>query len=124
MPEDAHPMTMFNTGILSMQGESVFRKRYDDGMPKSEFWEAILEDGIRLLAKLPALGAGIYRMRFQKGARIEPDPKKDWAGNFVHMIGLPDDSGDFHRLMQLYFCLLYTSPSPRDYAASRMPSSA
>ena len=22
------------------------------------------------------------------------------------------------------FCLLYTSPSPRDYAASRMPSSA
>ena len=105
MPEDAHPMTMFNTGILSMQGESVFRKRYDDGMPKSEFWEAILEDGIRLLAKLPALGAGIYRMRFQKGARIEPDPKKDWAGNFVHMIGLPDDSGDFHRLMQLYFML-------------------
>ena len=24
----------------------------------------------------------------------------------------------------LYICLLYTSPSPRDYAASRMPSSA
>ena len=23
-----------------------------------------------------------------------------------------------------YSCLLYTSPSPRDYAASRMPSSA
>ena len=102
MPEDAHPMTMFNTGILSMQGESVFRKRYDDGMPKSEFWEAILEDGIRLLAKLPALGAGIYRMRFQKGARIDPDSNKDWAGNFVHMIGIPDDSGDFHKLMQLY----------------------
>ena len=25
---------------------------------------------------------------------------------------------------QAYACLLYTSPSPRDYAASRMPSSA
>ena len=25
---------------------------------------------------------------------------------------------------QPFFCLLYTSPSPRDYAASRMPSSA
>ena len=24
----------------------------------------------------------------------------------------------------IYTCLLYTSPSPRDYAASRMPSSA
>ena len=28
---------------------------------------------------------------------------------------------DFRRL---WICLLYTSPSPRDYAASRMPSSA
>ena len=25
---------------------------------------------------------------------------------------------------QILNCLLYTSPSPRDYAASRMPSSA
>ena len=25
---------------------------------------------------------------------------------------------------QVKICLLYTSPSPRDYAASRMPSSA
>ena len=25
---------------------------------------------------------------------------------------------------QINICLLYTSPSPRDYAASRMPSSA
>ena len=105
MPNDAHPMTMFNTGILAMQGESIFRKRYDEGMPKTEFWEAILEDGIRLLAKLPALGAGIYRMRFEKGERIESDPQKDWSGNFVHMTGLPDDSGDFHKLMQLYFML-------------------
>ena len=105
MPDDAHPMTLFNTGILAMQNESVFRKKYDDGMPKTEFWEAILEDGIRLLAKLPALGAGIYRMRFNKGDRIAPDPNQDWSGNFVHMIGLPDDTGDFHKLMQLYFML-------------------
>ena len=27
-------------------------------------------------------------------------------------------------LTGVYTCLLYTSPSPRDYAASRMPSSA
>ena len=105
MPNDSHPMTMFNTGILSMQGESIFRKRYDEGLSKDKFWEAILEDGIRLLAKLPALGAGIYRMRFNKGERIAPDFNKDWAGNFVHMTGIPDDSGDFHRLMQLYLML-------------------
>ena len=28
------------------------------------------------------------------------------------------------RIRQHQICLLYTSPSPRDYAASRMPSSA
>ena len=28
------------------------------------------------------------------------------------------------RMRKYYSCLLYTSPSPRDYAASRMPSSA
>ena len=27
-------------------------------------------------------------------------------------------------ITKIYNCLLYTSPSPRDYAASRMPSSA
>ena len=105
MPSDSHPMTMFNTGILAMQGESIFQKRYDEGMPKEEYWEAILDDGIRLLAKLPTLGAGIYRMRFNKGPIIAPIQDKDWSGNFVHMTGLPDENGSFHKLMQLYFML-------------------
>jgi citrate synthase len=105
LPGDSHPMTMFNLGILAMQHESVFRKKYDEGMAKSEYWEHILEDGIRLLAKLPILGAGIYRMRFGKGERIDPDPGLDWSGNFVHLIDIPDPSGDFHKLMQLYFML-------------------
>ena len=28
------------------------------------------------------------------------------------------------QVYQVHFCLLYTSPSPRDFAISRMPSSA
>ena len=32
--------------------------------------------------------------------------------------------GDHVRFRTRHACLLYTSPSPRDYAASRMPSSA
>ena len=104
-PEDSHPMTMFNSGILAMQRDSVFRKKYDDGIPKAEYWEALLEDGIRLLAKLPSLGAGIYRMRYKKGDRIFPNKDLDWAGNFVHMTGISDPTGDFHKLMQLYLML-------------------
>ncbi len=105
LPKDSHPMTMFNTGILAMQRESVFQKRYDKGMQKDKYWEGILDDGIRLLSKLPALGAGIYRLKFDKGPIISPDASKDWAGNFVHMTGLPDNDGNFHKLMQLYFML-------------------
>ena len=49
-------------------------------------------------------------------------------------IGVENENGDRavmvpadDELIRLYTehdCLLYTSPSPRDYAASRMPSSA
>ncbi len=105
MPKDSHPMTMFNTAILAMQGESIFSKKYDRGMSKDKYWEAVLDDGISLLAKLPALGAGIYRLRFNKGGFIVPDSSLDWSGNFVRMTGIPDENGDFHKLMQLYFML-------------------
>ena len=36
---------------------------------------------------------------------------------------LPDEI-NLENGYRYYSCLLYTSPSPRDYAASRMPSSA
>ena len=36
----------------------------------------------------------------------------------------PTDTEFFQKKINLNSCLLYTSPSPRDYAASRMPSSA
>jgi len=36
MPGDSHPMTMFDTGLLIMQKESVFTKSYDRGMRKTD----------------------------------------------------------------------------------------
>ena len=90
--QNAHPMTMFNTGILSMQSESVFYKKFSKGMAKAEYWEAVLDDGIRLLAKLPSLAAGIYRMRF-KGPGLRLTLAKI-GQEILHMVGLPDKSGD------------------------------
>jgi len=105
MPKDSHPMVMFSLGILAMEKESVFRKRYTEGMKKTEYWDPTLEDCVSLIAKLPTLAAGIYRMRFNKGARIEPDPKLDWAGDFARMLGVNDPSGEFANLMRLYMVL-------------------
>jgi citrate synthase len=105
MPKDSHPMAMLDTAILVMERESKFRKRYTEGMKKEEYWIPMLEDSLDLLAKLPVIAAGIYRMRFNKGPRIAPDPNLDWGGNYAYMTGLPDPTGNFKNLMRLYMTL-------------------
>ena len=105
MPEDSHPMAMLNTAVLAMEKESVFRKNYDKGMSKKDFWKPMLEDGLSLIAKLPAIGAGVYKIRFQKSGLIEPDGSLDWGANFAHMLGLNDPDGNVKKLMRLYLML-------------------
>ncbi|HXJ15908.1 MAG TPA: citrate (Si)-synthase [Candidatus Polarisedimenticolia bacterium] len=105
MPRRSHPMTMFSTAILVMERESDFRKRYSEGMHKDEYWEPTLEDSLQLIAKLPAIGAGIYRLHTGKGDLVPSDPKLDWGGNFAHMLGIPDPTGEFANLIRLYLTL-------------------
>ncbi|MGD9379539.1 MAG: citrate (Si)-synthase [candidate division WOR-3 bacterium] len=105
MPKDSHPMVMFSLGILAMEKESVFRKKYTEGIKKTDYWQYTLEDCLSLIGKLPTLAAGIYRMKFDKGPRIEPDTKLDWAGDFARMLGVPDTTGEFANLMRLYMVL-------------------
>jgi citrate synthase len=96
---------MFNTAVLVMQRESVFARRYAEGMKKDEYWSATYDDSIAIIAKLPAIGAYVYRKRFGKGARIESDATLDLSENYVHMLGLPDPNGEFSKMMRLYLNL-------------------
>ena len=105
MPKDSHPMCMLNTGILCMQSESVFAKRYAEGMKKDAYWDATLEDAVTLIARLPELAAGVYRMRFNKGDRIASDPNLDWGADYGKMLGLPDPKGEVAKIMRLYLVL-------------------
>jgi citrate synthase len=105
MPKDSHPMAMFSLGVLAMEKESAFRKTYTEGIKKTEYWQYTLEDCLSLIGKLPTLAAGIYRMKFNKGSRIEPDTKLDWAGDYARMLGVPDTTGEFANLMRLYMVL-------------------
>ncbi len=105
MPKDSHPMCMFDTAILALEKESVFRKRYTEGMKKEEYWEPALEDSLSLLAKLPAIAAGVYRIRFNKGEIIPPNKKLDWGANYAYMLGIDDPTGEFANLMRLYMVL-------------------
>jgi citrate synthase len=88
-----------------MEKESVFRARYDKGMKKDQYWEATFEDALNIIAVLPEIAAGVYRIRFGKGDLIKSDPKLDWGADYVHMLGIPDPTGNFAKLMQLYLTL-------------------
>lgn len=105
MPKDSHPMTMFSTAILVMEKDSHFKKRYNEGMRKEEYWEPMLEDALDLIARAPVIAAGIYRMRYKKGPVITPDAKLDLGANFAHMLGIKDTTGEFANLMRLYLVL-------------------
>lgn len=105
MPADSHPMAMFNTAILVMQRESVFARRYSEGMKKDEYWGATYDDLISIVAKLPAIGAAVYRKRFNKGERLSSAKNIDWSQKYAQMLGLEDPNGELTKLMQLYLNL-------------------
>jgi len=102
MPKDTHPMTMFSAAILSMQRESKFVERYNEGMNKMEYWEPMLEDVSTLLARLPSIGAFIYRLKYKNDKQIAASKDLDWGGNFAHQMGIDAPYDDVARM---YFIL-------------------
>ncbi len=102
MPRDTHPMTMFSAAILAMQRESVFVKRYQEGMKKDEYWDPMFEDSTNLLAKLPSIAAYIYRMKYKGDIHIPANPALDFGGNFAYQMGFPKPYDD---VAWMYFIL-------------------
>ncbi|HCW93002.1 MAG TPA: citrate (Si)-synthase, partial [Flexistipes sinusarabici] len=103
MPRDTHPMTMFSSAILAMQKESVFAKNYKEGkFNKFTCWEDMYEDAMNLMAKLPHIGAYIYRMKYKGDTPIEPDYSLDMGSNFAHMMGLEPP---YDEVARMYFIL-------------------
>lgn len=103
MPVDTHPMTQFTIGIMAMQPTSIFAERYAEGLPKTEYWDAVYEDSMNLIARLPRVAAYIYRRTFKGGDHIAPDESLDWSANYAHMLG--SDNEDFRSLMRLYLTI-------------------
>ena len=103
LPEHTHPMSQFAAAIISMESESVFSKRYAEGMSKADYWDATYEDAMNLIAKLPRVAAYIYRKTFHNNDHIAPDESLDWSGNFAHMLGIESD--EFKSLMRLYLTI-------------------
>jgi citrate synthase len=102
MAEDTHPMCMLSTAILVMERESIFRKWYDKGMKREDYWLAMLGDALNILAKLPVIAAGIYRMRYKHGSVMHWTHGLDYGANYANMLGVADPAGSFAKLMRLY----------------------
>jgi len=105
MPKETHPMTLLSQAVLALQNGSVFAKRYHEGMKKDAYWEAALEDGLDLTAKLPIIAAYIYRMKyFGETSKPKYNPKQDYGLNFSRMMKVSDKKG-YAELARLYFIL-------------------
>ena len=103
LPINAHPMTMFVTGVMALQIESNFAKEYAKGLNKKDYWDIIFDDTMDLISRLPRIAAYIYRRKYKNNVHIQPNGLLDWAGNLAHMMGFEDES--FKELMRLYMTI-------------------
>jgi citrate synthase len=105
LPADTHPMTQLSIGIIAMQTDSIFARRYREGMPKSAHWDAMYDDVALLLGRMPVLAAYIYRRSYKGGQHIAPSADKslDWSANLAHMLGFASE--EFRELMRLYMAI-------------------
>ena len=103
LPLDTHPMTMFVVGIMALQHESNFARRYKEGLNKKDYWDPTFDDAMDLIARLPRIAAYIYRRKYKNNEHIQPNGLLDWSGNLAHMMGYEDES--FYELMRLYMTI-------------------
>jgi citrate synthase len=105
LPAHTHPMTQLSIGIMALQTDSIFARRYREGMSKVEHWDAMYDDVTLLLGRMPVLAAYIYRRTYKGGQHIAPsaDSSLDWSANLAHMLGF--DGAGFRELMRLYMSI-------------------
>lgn len=105
MPKDTHPMILLSQAVLALGKDSVFTRKYHEGMKKDSYWEAALDDSLDLTAKLPIVAAYIYRMKhFDETKKLKYNARQDYALNFARMMKVPDQKG-YADLMRQYFII-------------------
>ncbi|MGC6506860.1 MAG: citrate (Si)-synthase [Myxococcota bacterium] len=92
LPKSGHPMEWLINGLtlLGMTGKT------------NDFYE----DGLNVVARVPALVAAIFRIRSGWGDPIESKPELGLIENFVHMLGVPGgDSVALTELLRTFYIL-------------------
>tara|TARA_Y200000002_G_scaffold380876_1_gene393426 strand:- start:2236 stop:3621 length:1386 start_codon:yes stop_codon:yes gene_type:complete len=105
LPNDLHPMTQLSSSIMFMQRNSVFAKKYKEGIKKDDYWDPIYEDIMNIIARIPLVASHIYKKMYRNNVTItnSRDQDYDYASNFCNKLGF--NNTDFHELMRLYLCI-------------------
>ena len=98
-PSESHPMAILSAAVMSLQRESHFNVKYQEGVSKMDYWSSTYEDATNLMAKMPLIGAYIYNKLYnpEKGHRY-PKPTLDMGGNFAYMMGKDKPYDDVSRM--------------------------
>jgi len=114
-PKEMHPMTQFSSAVLACQTDSIFAKKYFEGINKKEYWDPTFEDSMNLIARLPRIAALIYRNTYADGKIVDDDTSLDYSANFNRLLGFPSggfsngvantSNNQFDELMRLYLTI-------------------
>lgn len=99
----AHPMTQLSAAVTALNTESIFAKKYAEGIHKSSYWQYTYEDSMNLIARLPEVAALIYRNTYFNEDNHAYDSSLDYSANFNRMLGF--DNEEFDELMRLYLVI-------------------
>ena len=92
----------------------------DAELDEGNVWEAIADPATQGLANVTL----VVDLNRQSLDRVVPDIQAHRLMSFFEDAGWHVAEAKYGTRLEAAFCLLYTSPSPRDLSTSRMPSSA
>lgn len=103
LPIETHPMTQFVVGVMALQTQSIFAKKYAEGVNKKDYWSYVYEDSMNLIACLPSIAAYVYQRKYKGNSKLSTPTASDWGGGFAQMLGY--DTDKFKELMRLYLTI-------------------
>ncbi len=98
LPKETHAITQYISAITALQNESIFAKKYQEGIKKQDYWIYMYEDALNIISYAPYIASYIYRRKYNKEYKQELD--LDWGANFLSLMGYNDRG--FRNLIRLY----------------------
>lgn len=102
-PKDLPTMSQMSIAILLLSKFSKFSKAYDEGVPKSKYWESTLDDIIDIIAKVPTIAAKVYRNVYKDGKLGPTDMSLDLTANMCKALGF--DNPAMFDMMRMYLII-------------------